>query len=65
MIDKDFTQHKVLITGFPQAKILFCQFNVIKYLYKKISDCDIPKDDREELRRKLKSLVYAASETEL
>ena len=29
-----------------------------------MSDCDIPKDNREELRRKLKSLVYAASETE-
>ena len=64
MIDKDFTQHKVVITGFPQAKIFFCQFHVIKYLCKKVSHCDIPKDDRKELQRKLKSLVYAASETE-
>ena len=36
VIDKDFTEHNVLITGFPQAKILFCQFHVIKYLYKKV-----------------------------
>ena len=35
-----------------------------KYFYKKVSDCDIPKCDREELRSKLQSLVYAASEAE-
>ena len=63
VIDKDFTQHRVLITGFPQANF-FCQFHVINYLYKKVSHCDILKDDKEELRGKLKSLVYAASETE-
>ena len=30
----------------------------------KVSDCDTPKCDREELRSKLQSLVYAASEAE-
>ena len=63
VIDKDFTEHRVLSEAFPQAKILFCQFHV-KYFYKKVSDCDIPKCDREELRSKLQSLVYAASEAE-
>ena len=49
VIDKDFTVEKVLMNGFPQAKILFCQFHVIKFLHKKVSDCDIPKLNREEL----------------
>ena len=62
VIDKDFTEHKVLSEAFPQEKILFCQFHVIKYFNKKVSDCDIPKSDREELRSKLRSLVYASSE---
>ena len=64
VIDKDLTEQKVLSEAFPQAKILFCQFHVIKYFHKKVSDCDIPKSDREELRSKLRSLVYAASEAE-
>ena len=29
-----------------------------------MSDCDIPKCDREELRSKLRSVVYTASEAE-
>lgn len=63
VIDKDLTEHKVLSEAFPQAKILLCQFHVIKY-FNKVSDCDIPKSDREELRGKLRSLVYASSEAE-
>ena len=63
VIDKDFTENRVLSEAFPQAKILFCKFHV-KYFYKEVSDCDIPKCDREELRSKLRSVVYTASEAE-
>ena len=63
VIDKDFTENRVLSEAFPQAKILFCKFHV-KHFYKEVSDCDIPKCDREELRSKLRSVVYTASEAE-
>ena len=63
VIDKDFTEHKVLKGCFPQAKILFWQFHVIKCFNKKVSDCDVAKPSREELRKKLKNLVYATDES--
>jgi len=44
VIDKDFTEWKVLKDEFPDAMILFCQWHVIKALFKKVCDLDIPKD---------------------
>ena len=34
IIDKDFTEHKVLKEEFPEAVILYCQWHVIKALFK-------------------------------
>ena len=40
IIDKDFTEHKVL-KEFSEAVILYCQWHVIKALFKAICDYDI------------------------
>ena len=50
IIDKDFTEWEILKVEFPNATILFCQFHVIKCLFKKVCDFEIPKDDRDEIR---------------
>ena len=47
VIDKDFTEYKVLTNEFPQAKILFCQFQVVKCFNKMVPDCNVPKGNRE------------------
>ena len=62
VIDKDFTEWKVLKDEFPDVTILFCQWHVIKALFKKVCDLDIPKDKREPLRNLLRALVYSANE---
>ena len=36
VIDKDFTEYKVLTNTFPQAKVLFGQFHVIKCFNKMV-----------------------------
>ena len=62
VIDKDFTEWKVLKDEFPDATILFCQWHVIKALFKKVCDLDVPKDNREPLRNFLRAIVYSANE---
>ena len=44
VIDKDFTEWKVLKEELPDATIFFCQWHVIKALFKKVCDLDVPKD---------------------
>ena len=61
VIDKDFTEWKILKDKFPDAIILFCQWHVIKALFKKVCDLDIPKDKREYLHNLLRVLVYSAN----
>ena len=62
VIDKDFTEWSVLEAEFPNAVILFCQWHVIKALFKKICDLDISKDKREPLRKLLCELTYSADD---
>lgn len=64
IIDKDFTEHKVLKEEFPNAVILYCQWHVIKAMYKGIVDSDVHKSDREECRRIIQLLVHAKDETQ-
>ena len=59
IIDKDFTEHKVLKEEFPEAVILYCQWHVIKALFKALCDYDIDKDDREVFRCLIRSIVHA------
>ena len=47
--NKDFTEWEILKVEFPNATILFCQFHVIKCLFKKVRNFEIPKDDRDEI----------------
>ena len=49
---------------FPQASILFCQFHVIKYLFKQIVDLDVAKENRDRARDAIRTLVIASSESE-
>ena len=35
VVDKDFTEWKVLKEEFPDAKLLFCQWHVMKVMFKK------------------------------
>jgi len=49
---------------FPQASILFCQFHVIKYLFKQIVDLHMAKENRDRARDAIRTLVNASSESE-
>ena len=64
VIDKDFTEWKVLKEELPDATILFCQWHVVKALFKKLCDLDVPKDKREPLRTLLRAIVYSANEVD-
>jgi len=62
--NKDFTELPALQQEFPQASILFCQFHVIKYLFKRIVELDVAKDSRDQAREAIKKLVNARSKSE-
>ena len=61
VIDKDFTEIAVLKDEIPTATILFCQFHVIKCFYKAVSDAEVPKEQRDSLRKVLHDIVYSES----
>ncbi len=61
IIDKDFTKHKVLKEEFPEAVILYCQWHVVKALFKAICECNIEKEDRDECRELIRLIVHAKS----
>ena len=63
-IDKDFTEWNILSQEFPNATLLFCQFHVVKCLFKKVSDCEVPKEKRESIRDILRRIVHSKSEDE-
>ena len=53
VVDKDFMEWKVLTEEFPDATILFCQWHVMKAIFKKLVECDVDKSERDEVRRQL------------
>ena len=59
IIDKDFTEWRILKQEFPDATVLFCQWHVIKTLFKNVVDCGVDKCDRDEARELLRCLVHA------
>lgn len=61
VIDKGFTEYKVLKEEIPNAIVLYCQSHVIKALFKLISDHDVNKDDRDECRQLILSLLFQAA----
>jgi len=62
IIDKDFSEYKVLKQNFPNAVILYCQWHVVKALFKCLSDYDVDKSNCEECRQIIRKLVYANSQ---
>ena len=62
IIDKDFSEYKALRQEFPNAVILYCQWHVIKALFKCLSDYDVEKSNREQCRQIIRKLVYASSQ---
>ena len=63
-IDKDFTELKILKQEFPNAKVLFCQWHVIKTMFKNVVDCGVEKSDHDESRELLRCLVHAKNQAE-
>ena len=63
IIDKDFTEWRVLKEEFPNATVLFCQWHVIKAMFKKVVDCGVAKSDRDEARELIRCLVHAKDES--
>ena len=49
---------------FPDATVLFCQWHVVKAMFKKVVDCGVTKSDRDEARESLRRLVHAKDENE-
>ena len=64
MVDKDFTEWKVLKEEFPDAKLLFCQWFVMKAMFKKLVDCDVEKCERDNVRGLLRQPVDSKSTKE-
>ena len=64
IIDKDFTEYKVLKDEFPNAVILYCQWHVIKALFKCLYDCDVNKSDHDECCHIIRFLVYSSNQDE-
>ena len=64
IIDKDFGKCRALKIAFPNIIILFCQFHIIKYLFKKVVDFDVPKDKRDAAHELIRHLVHAKAQHE-
>ena len=53
----------ILKAEFPNAKVLFCQFHIIKCFFKKVCDFEVPKDNRDAVWNVLRQLVHAGDES--
>ena len=61
---QDFTELQALQVEFPQASFLYCQFHMIKCYFKQLADLDVPKDNRDEARQLIWTIVHEKSESE-
>ena len=62
VIDKDFAEWKMLTQEFPNAVVLFCQWHVLKVLFKELNDVGIEKVQREVARNAIRNVMYATDE---
>lgn len=46
----------------PNATVLFCQWHVIKAMFKQLSDCEVEKLKCDDARDAIRSLVYSKSQ---
>ena len=59
IIDKDFTEMKILENLFPKASVLLCTFHVIKYLKQKVSGELIPVSQKAKIMAGIKKVIYS------
>jgi len=65
-VDKDFVEIDVIKEEFPDSTVLLCQFHVLKYLKKKLTESEMKVKEivRKDLYVAIHAAVYAKSETE-
>ena len=49
----------MLTEEFSDATILFCQWHVMKAMFKKMVECDVDKSERDKVRELICQLVYS------
>lgn len=59
---KILQNYQLLNRNFHRRLCFFCQFYVLKYLFKQIVELDVPKENRDEARELIRKLVYATGE---
>lgn len=62
IVDKDYTEWKLLKAEFPAAAILFCQWHIIKAIFKKVGDYDVEKSKRDMVKDTIRHLVYSKTD---
>ena len=62
VIDKDFAEWKMLTQEFLNAVVLFCQWHVLKVLFKQLNDAGIEKAQCEVARNAIRNVMYATDE---
>lgn len=67
LTDNDLKERQPLQTAFPNARLLLCQFHVLKAVWSWLcnSHHNVNKNDRQEVYMLFKDVLYASSETEL
>ena len=62
IIDKDFAEWKMLKEELPNAVVLFCQWHVIKAMFKQLTDCGVEKFKRDDARNAIRCLVHTKNQ---
>ena len=62
IIDKDFAEWKMLKEELPNAVVLFCQWHVLRAMFKQLSDCGVEKLRRDDARGAIQCLVHAKTQ---
>ena len=64
VIDKDFAEWKMLREEFPNSVVLFCQWHVLKVLFKQLADAGVEKGRRDVARNAIRSLMHGKDKEE-
>jgi hypothetical protein len=63
--DKDFTERAVLSAAFPDARMLLCQFHVVRYLTKQVNALYVGAlEEKDALINTMSALMYSESKIE-
>ena len=61
IFDKDFTELKVLRASFPNSRILYCLFHVIKAMKFQIAKLNITNDTKKQLLNVVRRMIYSST----